>query len=200
MISFLKGKICNKDNGFIIVDVNGVGYQVNVPSISKFILNDSEQLVFTYLYVREDRLVLYGFSTETDRNFFKVLIEAPGVGPKMALNILSNMGAENFHNAVLEEDLNLISSISGIGKKMAKKIVLELKEKFKKSSFDGDIISSELNPKDFINDAIEALKTLGYQEKEAKKRVVNAYQKNKNSNSTSLENLIKNALNKDKND
>ncbi|MDD5635994.1 MAG: Holliday junction branch migration protein RuvA, partial [Atribacterota bacterium] len=115
-------------------------------------------------------------------------------------NILSNMGAENFQNAVLEEDLILISSISGIGKKMAKKIVLELKEKFKKSSVDGDIISSELNPKDFINDAIEALKTLGYQEKEAKKRVVNAYQKNKNSNSASLENLIKNALNKDKND
>lgn len=200
MISFLKGKICSKESGSIIIDVNGIGYLINVPSVNGFKSNSEEQLIFTYLYIREDRLVLYGFTTKNERDFFKLLIDAPGIGPKMALNILADMGVDNFQNAVLKEDLNLISSISGIGKKMAKKIVLELKEKFKQYNFSEDIVSTEINSKDFISDAIEALKALGYQDKEARKRVVTAYRKEEKNKSINLENLIKNALLKEKND
>ena len=200
MISFLKGKIYSKESSTIIFDVNGIGYLINVPSVNNFNSSSEEQLIFTYLYIREDRLVLYGFTSKNERDFFKILIDAPGIGPKMALNILADMGVDNFQNAVLKEDLNIISSISGIGKKMAKKIVLELKEKFKQYNFSEDITSTELKTKVFINDAIEALKALGYQDKEARKRVIATYQKSEKNMPINLENLIKNALLKGKND
>ena len=123
MISFLNGTIESKGIGSIVVNVNGIGYLVNVPSVDKFVPEQNKQKIFTYLYIREDRAVLYGFVTEDERDFFKMLLDTPGIGPKVALSVLAYMMPGYFQQAILEEDLNLISSIPGIGKKLAKKII-----------------------------------------------------------------------------
>ena len=116
----------------------------------------------------------------------------------MALNIIADMNPNQFYRAVLEEDLTLISSISGIGNKLARKIVLELKEKLKKFTFLNNLVE-ESHGEDVIYDGIEALKSLGYPEKEAKQMIAMASKKLKNNqNPLILENLIKYALNKDK--
>ncbi len=199
MITFLKGKIYSKSNNSIVMDVNGIGYLLYVPSVDKFIISDNQKIIFTYLYVREDRIVLYGFVSEIERDFFKVLIDTPGIGPKVALNILADMLPARFQAAVIKEDLNIISSISGIGKKMAQKIVLELKEKLKLFNFDDNSLIEDSEKGDFVDDAIEALKALGYHEKEAKKRIANALERMNEEETPNIEALIKNALNKTKN-
>lgn len=199
MITFLKGKIYSKSNNSIVMDVNGIGYLLYVPSVDKFIISDNQKIIFTYLYVREDRIVLYGFVSEIERDFFKVLIDTPGIGPKVALNILADMLPARFQAAVIKEDLNIISSISGIGKKMAQKIVLELKEKLKLFNFDDNSLIDDSEKGDFVDDAIEALKALGYHEKEAKKRIANALERMNEEEMPNIEALIKNALNKTKN-
>jgi len=196
MISFLNGTVESKETGSIVIDVNGVGYLVHVPSVDKFILSQNKQMIFTHLYIREDRIALYGFLSKNERDFFKILIDAPGIGPKVALNIIADMGLEEFQYAVLEEDLNLISSVSGIGNKLAKKIVLELKEKLKQFRISHDLIGKDGGKKDYIYDGIEALKALGYSDKEAKQRIASAVKKLKNQKMMTIEDLIKYALSK----
>lgn len=198
MITFLRGKIYSKSNNSIVVDVNGIGYLLYVPSVDKFILSNDQKTISTYLYVREDRLVLYGFVSETERDFFKILIDTPGIGPKVAMNILADMHPGRFQAAVLKEDLNTISSISGIGKKTAKKIVLELKDKLNQFNFGDDTLIENSDKGYFVDDAVEALKVLGYHEKEAKKRIANALEKMEKEEIINIEDLIKNALNKNK--
>ncbi len=198
MISFLKGIVESKETDSIVVDVNGIGYLIYVPSVDRFILSNEKQIIFTYLYIREDRIILYGFLYKNERDFFKILIDTPGIGPRVALNIITDMGPEHFQHAVLEEDLNLISSISGIGIKLAKKIVLELKEKLKKFSIVHPNTEDNPEKKDSVYDGVEALKSLGYSEKEAKQRIALAVKKLKNKRPLVVEDLIKYALNKTK--
>ncbi len=195
MISFLTGKIESIEQDSIIINVNGIGYLVHVPTYEKFERNDVTQTVYTYLYVREDRMVLYGFSTKKERDFFKILIDTPGIGPKVALKIISDMGAERFQYAVLSENITTISSIPGIGLKLAKKIILELKEKFKQIHIGQDTIVEE-GRKEIISEGIEALKGLGYSEREAKKRILNVLEKIADQNSVKIEDLIRQALRK----
>ena len=197
MISFLNGTIESKETGSIVINVNGVGYLVHVPSVDKFVLNKNKQTIFTHLYIREDRIVLYGFLNNDERDFFKILIDTPGIGPKVALNVLADMGPDEFQQAILEEDLNLISSISGIGNKLARKIVLELKEKLKEFKLSYSVTEKAQERQDFVYDAVEALKALGYPEKEAKQRIANALKKSNNHQSITVEELIRSALNKD---
>lgn len=196
MISFLKGRVESKESGSIVVNVNGVGYLVQVPFSDKFNLNQSPQTIYTYLYVREDRIALYGFSNQSERDFFKILIDTPGIGPKVALNIISDMGPERFQYAVLEENIALISTISGIGPKLAKKIILELKEKFRQFKPDLNIVAVPEEKKDFVEEGIEALKALGYSDREAKQKILKALGKLKNQKSITIEELIKESLNK----
>ena len=197
MISFLNGIIESKENGSIVINVNGVGYLIHVPSVDNFVLSQNKQTIFTHLYIREDRIVLYGFLNNNERDFFKILLDTPGIGPKVALNVLADMGPDEFKQAILEEDLNLISSISGIGNKLARKIVLELKEKLKKFKLSYSLTEKVQGRQDFVYDAVEALKALGYPEKEAKQRIANALKKSNNHQSITVEELIRSALNKD---
>ena len=198
MISFLKGMVESKEDGSIVLNVNGVGYLVHVPSVEQFVLNQDKQIIYTHLYIREDRIVLYGFLKKNERDFFKILIDTPGIGPKVALNIITEMGPGQFQNAVLEEDLNLISSVSGIGNKMAKKIVLELKEKLKEFRVIDGFTEQVPVKKDYVYEGVEALKSLGYSDKEAKQRIAVALQKLKSEKPLAIEDLIKEALNKTK--
>jgi len=197
MISFLNGTIESKETGSIVINVNGIGYLVHVPSVDKFVLSQNKQTIFTYLYIREDRIVLYGFLNNNERDFFKILLDTPGIGPKVALNVLADMGPEEFQQAILEEDLNLISSISGIGNKLARKIVLELKEKLKEFKLSYGLTEKVQGRQDFVYDGVEALKALGYPEKEAKQRIANALKKLNNHQSITVEDLIRSSLNKD---
>jgi Holliday junction DNA helicase RuvA len=197
MISFLDGTIESKGINSIVVNVNGIGYLVHVSSVEKYVITQNKQKIFTYLYIREDRAVLYGFLKSNERDFFKMLLDAPGIGPKVALSILAYMEPKEFQQAILEEDLNLISSISGIGNKLAKKIILELKEKIKGFKLTDTFLEDIPERQSFVYDGIEALKALGYPEKEAKKRITSALKKLNKSKPVELEELIKNALSKD---
>nr|ADM95047.1 Holliday junction resolvasome DNA-binding subunit [uncultured Atribacterota bacterium] len=196
MISSLTGKIEAIETDTITINVNGIGFLVYVPTREKFERNNISQTIYTYLYVREDRIALYGFSTKRERDFFKVLIDTPGIGPKVALKIISDIGPDRFTYAVLSENLTIISSISGIGLKLAKKIILELKEKFKQLNIVQDSLVKEDKNK-IIFEGIEALKGLGYREKEAKKRILYALEKISDQNSVKIEDLIKKALHKE---
>ncbi len=195
MISSLTGILELTEPGSLIVNVNGIGYHVQVPLNAEFDINKSSQTVYTYLYIREDRLALYGFLEKGERDFFKILLDTPGIGPKVAMNIISDMGAERFQYAVLSENLTTISSIPGIGLKSAKKMVLELKEKFKLLKVNQEIITKE-EKKDIVYEGIEALKGLGYSEREAKQKILNAMEKIPDYSSMGIEDLIKEALKK----
>ncbi len=195
MISFLTGKLVSIEPGSIVINVNGIGYSVNVPPSDKFDINKYPQTIYTYFYVREDRMLLYGFSRKEERDFFKMLIDTPGIGPKIALNIISDLGPERFQIAVLSENYTLLNSIPGIGLKLAKKIVLELKEKFKMLKIDQETIAQE-EKKDFIYEGVEALKGLGYSEREARKKIIRTLENIPDQNTIKIEDLIKDALKK----
>ncbi len=166
MIASLKGKVLHKSPEQVIVDVGGVGYQVLVPLSCLCNIPDPGNEVFlhTYTYVREDALHLYGFSTDEERKVFTTLLGINGIGPKLALAILSGMPLERFIEAVGCEDVAAITSIPGLGKKTAARLILELKEKLPKSSA---IASGKL----IADDAVSALVNLGYKKSLAEEAV-----------------------------
>ena len=162
MISQITGKIILKTDKFIIIETNGIGYKVfattSLLSISKL---DQNQKVWTYLAVRENALDLYGFSDKKELDFFELLNTISGVGPKTALNILNVATVDSLRKAISSGDTAHLTKVSGLGKKMADKIVLELKGKL------GSYEEVALGLKEEI-DALEALKSLGYSHKEAR--------------------------------
>jgi Holliday junction DNA helicase RuvA len=162
MISQLNGKIIYKTDKFLIVDVNGVGYKVfsTTELVSKTKENDVAR-IWTYLAVRENALDLYGFSDKKELDFFELLNTISGVGPKTALNILNVANVDSLRRAVSTGETAHLTKVSGLGKKMADKIVLELKGKL------GTYEEINIGMKEEI-DALEALKSLGYSHKESR--------------------------------
>jgi Holliday junction DNA helicase RuvA len=130
MIASLTGQIRSRDAEGIVLDVGGVGYRVAMPARSLDRLDGSREVfVHTYLHVREDVMCLYGFTDTEERDFFELLKSVSGVGPKVAIGILSAYGPADLRRAVLNRDIAIFQSISGIGKKTAERLVLELKDK-----------------------------------------------------------------------
>ncbi|MBK5226093.1 MAG: Holliday junction branch migration protein RuvA [Thermoleophilia bacterium] len=130
MIASLTGQIRSRDAEGIVLDVGGVGYRVAMPARSLDRLDSSREVfVHTYLHVREDVMCLYGFTDTDERDFFEMLKSVSGVGPKVAIGILSAYGPADLRRAVLNRDVAIFQSISGIGKKTAERLVLELKDK-----------------------------------------------------------------------
>lgn len=162
MISQITGKIILKTEKIIIVETNGIGYKVfattELLSVSKL---EEHQKVWTYLAVRENALDLYGFSNKKELDFFELLITISGVGPKTALNILNVATVDSLRKAISSGETAHLTKVSGLGKKMADKIVLELKGKL------GSYEEVTLGLKEEI-DALEALKSLGYSHKESR--------------------------------
>ena len=181
MISFLKGELCEIRENCIVVEVNGVGYEIFTPmsTINGLPAIGSMVKIHTYMYVREDILNLYGFLTPDDLYVFKLLITVNGIGPKGALGILSIMTANDLRFAVLSDDAKAISKAPGVGSKTASKLILELKDKLKledafelrmKQSIDAmNGLTGDDN--DIRNEAIQALIALGYSNTEATKAV-----------------------------
>lgn len=192
MISFLEGMVDTVGASYLVLSTNGIGYQINIPAYSNLSLKTGDKTkIYTYLYLREDKIVLYGFLTKEEENFFELLISTPGVGPKVGLNILSKMTPDDFSKAILQEDLDSITTIVGIGNKLAKKIVLELKEKISKNTF-LEAGTEKTFKSENINDAIDALKVLGYTYKEAKSAVEKTQEKFKGK--LTVEELVRESL------
>lgn len=164
MIALITGTVADLGNRFVIVDVSGVGYKVFVTEDTLHSLKKGAAVSFwTYLAVRDDALDLYGFRTQKEREFFELLISVSSIGPKSALNILSLVHADTLASAIRSGSTAHLVKVSGIGKKTAEKIVLELKDKMGAIE-DADLaagMSSDM-------DAIEALKALGYDADEAR--------------------------------
>jgi len=164
----LEGKVEAIKTNCLIIEVSGIGYQVNIPSYRHLSLKIGDKTkIYTYLYLREDKIALYGFLTLEEEIFFELIISTPGIGPKVGLNVLSEMTPEDFKKAILQENMEAITAIAGIGNKLAKKIILELKEKISKSDFIEVVPAGKDNKLEIFNEAIEALKVLGYTHKRA---------------------------------
>lgn len=131
MISYIKGELSYIDNSKIIVENNGIGYEINISAITSFagIQTGMSVKVYTYMAVREDDISLYGFLTQDELTLFKLLITVSGVGPKAALAILAELGADNLRIAICAEDDKAIAKAKGVGAKSAKKVIVELKDK-----------------------------------------------------------------------
>lgn len=188
MIGYLKGKIISAKPTQIILDVNNVGYLIHI-SISTFekISDQNEVSLYIHTYVREDAINLYGFYTEAEKEMFELLISISGIGPKVALSILSGISVEELQSAIQSENVSRLVSVPGVGRKTAERVVLELKSKV------GFIETTASKGIDFTikQEAVLALTTLGYNQKVADKIVRDLLSSNP---SLTLEELIKKSL------
>ena len=199
MISFLKGFIEEKSEKSIFLDVNGVGYEVYMPTGSASLLPGvgEDVKIYTYLQLSENGIGLYGFLTKDELNVFKLLITVNGIGPKGAVGILSALSANELRLAVLSDDDKAIAKAPGIGAKTAKKLILELKDKFHLEDALGELaepVKVHHGSKNDMNDvhleAVQALVALGYSNSDALKAVKMA----DTSAISSTEDLLKAAL------
>ncbi len=172
MIAQLRGRLVSKDPGRVVIDVNGVGYQVFIPLSTYYHLPALQQEVFlrVYTHVREDAIHLYGFHTPEERTTFELLTGVSGIGPRLASNILSGISVEEFIPAILEGDLARLKAIPGVGKKTAERLILELKDKVLEIPRTTPVVvgrrpSSEQDQT--IEDVVSALLNLGCSRKEA---------------------------------
>lgn len=200
MISYIKGELTEIMEDAIVVENNGIGFNIRVPAtvISEFSVTGEQVKVYTYLQIREDAHSLYGFLTRDDLEIFKMLINVNGIGPKGALAILSTISPDDLRFAVLSDDVKLISSAPGIGAKTAQKLIIELKDKIKLSdAFEQALAHQESSngmSVDFSarNEAVEALVALGYGNAEALRAVKNI----ENIEEKDTETILKEALKK----
>ncbi|KAB2942679.1 MAG: Holliday junction ATP-dependent DNA helicase RuvA [Candidatus Methanoperedens nitroreducens] len=169
MISHVYGDIARSGEGFVVVDVGGIGYQVNVtkPILNELTGRKEKVKLYTYLHVREDAHILYGFLNQSDLEMFKLLISVTRVGPQIAMNILSQIKIEELAAAIIHEDEKVLTRISGVGAKNAKRLILELKDKMTKK-MEGFTLPATSN----VNyDAVSALVSLGFARQSAERAV-----------------------------
>lgn len=193
MIALLKGKIYSKSSTEIIIDCNGVGYQVTISVNTSEKLPDSgsETQIFTLLIPREDSLTLYGFTEESEREAFKMLISISGIGPKSAIGILSSVSVDELQEYVLTNNLHSLQKLPGVGKKTAERLLLELKDKAGKIAIPQTKTKTNLNV--FISEALAAMITLGYSKPIAEKAIRQAADELQGQDA-SIEFIIKKAL------
>ena len=171
MIGSIRGRLLEKNPPQILVETNGVGYEIDVPMSTLYNLPDigAEVFLYTHYVVREDAELLFGFSTKAERSLFRLLIRISGIGPKIALSILSGISASILAQAVSQAEPGLLTRIPGVGKKTAERIVLELKGKIDTVVGSADSQTPTSGAK---ADIISALVSLGYSEREALQAVM----------------------------
>jgi Holliday junction DNA helicase RuvA len=196
LIAYLEGKLIEKNPTLLILEVNGVGYAVNIPVSTYGSLVETGQMVkiLTYQHVREDELKLYGFSTKPEKELFELLIGVNGVGPRMALSILSCISVQEFQRSVLQEDLDVLTAISGVGKKKAQRLIVELKEKLGKVDLGErkDLREEEAILTPAVDEAALALMSLGYTKVDARRALDRVTEETKEA--LPVEELIKRVL------
>ncbi|MFT6407982.1 MAG: Holliday junction DNA helicase RuvA [Arenicella sp.] len=192
MIAWLKGELLEKQAPSLLLNVNGVGYQLEAPMTTFYDLPAEGEIatLFVHMVVREDAQLLFGFSSRQQRELFRSLVKVNGVGPKVALAVLSTLSAQELLQCMADEDYNSLCKVPGIGKKTAQRLVVEMKDRLEKEF--GDVALEQRAQSGGINsprnDAIEALVSLGYRPADAA-RVVKSLDKD-----LSSENLIRQAL------
>jgi len=203
MIGRLSGKILEKQPPQLLLDVNGVGYEIQASMTTFYELPELSQAVtlHTHLVVREDAQILYGFSTDQERVFFRQLIKINGVGPKLALTILSGISSVEFVQAVQNDDVTRLVRLPGIGKKTAERLIVEMRDRITQWIAESDSTNSDQNDSSLnqaaintqqnnpVQEAISALISLGYKQADANKMVARLNKENQSS-----EQLIKLAL------
>jgi Holliday junction DNA helicase RuvA len=195
MIGQLRGRLADRRPNQIIVDVGGVGYLIQVPLSTYAALGElhSEVSLLIHTHVREDALVLYGFVSAREKHFFELLLTASGVGPSLALKILSGMSVEELVPAIRQSDLVRLTKIPGVGRKTAERIVVELKDKLESVAVipESEEKSAPASPAGIEADVISALVNLGYESRVAEKAVDEA---KRETGTASFEKLLKLAL------
>jgi len=194
MIAYIDGKLTHKDPTYVIIDVNGIGYQVRISLSTYSSLPDGERCkLHTYLHIKEDAHTLYGFTTSAEKDIFLHLISISGVGPNTGLMIISSLSVEEIQQAIVREDVRTIQHVKGIGAKTAQRIILELKDKIKK-----EVLLSDSSPALSVahntvrSEALSALVTLGFAKNVAEKTLDNIIKRE--GGNLSVEELIKFAL------
>ena len=164
MIGSLRGRLLQKSPPMLVVDVQGVGYEVEAPLSTFYQLPETGQEIhlYTHLTVRDDAHLLFAFASERERQLFRALIKVNGVGPKSALSILSGLSVDELMQAVALQETALLTRVPGVGKKTAERLMLELKDKF---AIDG--VTAMRHHKSASGDVLNALLALGYNEREA---------------------------------
>jgi Holliday junction DNA helicase RuvA len=196
MIGFLRGILVHKAPPFLVLDVQGVGYEVEAPMTTFYDLPalNQEIKLHTHLVVREDAHILFGFSAEAERSLFRTLIKVNGVGPKLALTILSGQSAEEFHRCIHDNDIQALVRLPGVGKKTAERLVIEMRDRLPNlgdavitdAAILGSVARLVGNPK---QEAVNALCSLGYKPLDASKMVQNISAEGK-----TCEDIIRQAL------
>ncbi len=194
MIAMLTGKLAYRSPEQIIIDVNGVGYRLRIPLSTFYKLpEDGDVQLQIHTHVKEDAINLFGFGTITEKDLFTLLISVSGVGPKLAITMLSHMAASELALALSQGDAQSLIAIPGIGKKSAERLILELQDKATAYAVEATIITADsqvLQIADPHKDAISALINLGYKESLAKRALLNV----KLPEGTPLEDILKAAL------
>lgn len=183
MISYIKGEITFNEGDILVVENNGIGYEITVPtfSVQKLLSKGGEVTVYTYMSVREDGISLFGFESREEKAFYQKLISVSGIGPKAAISILSSITPSELVTAVLSSDAAAIAKAPGVGKKTAQRVILELKDKIGSGDIEemfdmgSDISSASAATGDDRAEAAEALVALGYSRSEAVKAVSKVY-------------------------
>jgi Holliday junction DNA helicase RuvA len=192
MITQIKGRLEEKSPTHVVIDCQGIGYEVNISLHTYSQLGQDENIkLFTHLQIREDSHTLFGFFTPMERSVFRLLLSVSGIGASTARTMLSSLEPQQIQRAIVNEDLATIKSIKGIGLKTAQRVLIELKDKMM-SLFEGEEIQSFAN-NTIKEEALSALEVLGYSRKQSEKVIDNAIQAAPES---SVEELIKAALKK----
>ncbi|GME30924.1 Holliday junction branch migration protein RuvA [Pantoea agglomerans] len=182
MIGRLRGNILEKQPPLVLLEAHGVGYEIHMPMTCFYELPElqHEAVIFTHFVVREDAQLLFGFNSKQERALFRELIKVNGVGPKLALAILSGMSAQQFVTAVEKEEIASLVKLPGVGKKTAERLVVEMKDRFKgmhgdlfggDSAFTLTTPSAEPETNDAESEAVAALVSLGYKPQEASRMI-----------------------------
>ena len=193
MIYQVSGNPIAKHKDFVVIEVSGIGYAIkSTTNTINTIKLEQKILLHTYLHVREDALDLYGFHSTLEREVFLLLMGISGIGPKLAITILSGILPDELKDKIISGDIASLTSIPGVGAKTAKRIIVELKDKFTKIEEGSLGFSDKLNSK-LYDDALNALLSLGYSSQQSK-QVLDHIANGKDDNKKNIETIIKTAL------
>lgn len=197
MIAHLSGKLIHKQPNAVIVDVNGVGYELVVPLSTFYDLGDigADVALRVHTHVREDALQLFGFRTDREKQLFLAVTSVSGIGPKLGITLLSGLSADELVRAIRDNNLAKLVAVPGVGKKTAERLVVELRDKMTKLSLSlsSEPVTSDYTPvaNAMSDDIVSALVNLGYQKAAAEKAVANVFKENADA---SFEAALKSAL------
>ena len=193
MVAYIKGRLEQKSNNYVVIDVGGIGYKIFMATKPIEALGEIGEIVkvHTHYYVREDNISLYGFNTNEELRMFELLLQVSGIGAKSAIAMLSEISPSSFALAVISDDISQLVKIPGIGKKTAARIVLELKDKLKteETITKTEEVKLSITNEEETSEAIAALQVLGYTKREIEKALKNVDTKN-----LQLEEIIKQGL------